>query len=76
MVLAFCEPSRFQGSAVLGGNILSGVAFSAEPGHTFCCVVREEGGSGLPTPFFAGCWHGELSQGSCWWAAGLEYRSK
>lgn len=44
MVLASCEPSRFQGSAVLGGNILSGVAFSAGPGHSFCCV-----GQGCPS---------------------------
>lgn len=41
MVLASCEPRRFQGSVVLGGNILSGAAFSAGPGYTLCCVVRE-----------------------------------
>lgn len=41
MVLASCKPRRFQGSVVLGGNILSGAAFSAGPGYTLCCVVRE-----------------------------------
>lgn len=52
VTLASCEPSRFQGSAVLGGDIPSGVAFSAGPGHTFCCVVRERrAGQSCPSHF-------------------------
>lgn len=40
MVLASCEPSRFQGNAILGGNTLSKAAFSAGSGHASHSTVR------------------------------------
>lgn len=67
MVLASREPSRFQGSTVLGGNILSGVALSAGPDHYFCCVVRERRvGQGCPSCLLLDAGMVNSSQGSCW----------
>lgn len=67
MALASCEPSSLQGSAILGENILSKVAFSAGSGHTVLQRCQSKGGgSEMSVSFVAGRWHGELGQGSCW----------
>lgn len=82
MDLAPCKPSGLQGSAILGENTFSKVAFSAGSGHTFCSVVRvRRVDQRRPSRLLQGA--GTVSWASscwlcpcCWWAAGLQYKPR